>query len=174
MTKCFLALSVIADDFILHDAISIKSLCSQCILRFFKMVFLSFSLVLTNNRQWQWKGNVLMTKFASHGLKVPSHCSASLQKKPFSALQASIWSKNRGAPSPPLPWIRHYHWEHFGVWKITNSNSEQFLLPLLHFCKEKKCHARHNTYQEPRSSSFGSWDSVFYCTNPSKSTTSSR
>ena len=27
-------------------------------------------------------------------------------KKNFSALQASIWSKNRGAPSPPLPWIR--------------------------------------------------------------------
>ena len=60
------------------------------------------------------------------------------QKKNFSALQASIWSKNRGAPSPPLPWIHHCHWEHFGVWKITNSNSEQFLLPLLHFCKEKK------------------------------------
>ena len=41
-------------------------------------------------------------------------------------------------PAPPLPLIRHCHWEHFGVWKITNSNSEQFLLPLLHFCKKKK------------------------------------
>ena len=49
-----------------------------------------------------------------------------------------------------------------------------FSYPFCIFARKKKCHARHNTYQEPRSSSFGSWDSVFYCTNPSKSTTSSR
>ena len=28
------------------------------------------------------------------------------QKKFFSALQASVWSKNKGGPRP-LPWIRH-------------------------------------------------------------------
>ena len=103
MTKCFLALSVIADDFILHDAISIKSLCSQCILRFFKMVFLSFSLVLTNNRQWQWKGNVLMTKFASFGFKVPSHCSASLQKKIFPPFRPQFSLRIGGHPPRPSP-----------------------------------------------------------------------
>ena len=99
----FLALSVIADDFILHDAISIKSLCSQCMLRFFKMVFLSFSLVLTNNRQWQWKGNVLMTKFASFGLKVPSHCSASLQKKIFPPFRPQFGLRIGGHPPRPSP-----------------------------------------------------------------------
>ena len=32
-----------------------------------------------------------------------------LQKK-FSALRASVWSKNKGGPGPPgpLPWIRHW------------------------------------------------------------------
>ena len=32
------------------------------------------------------------------------------QKRFFSALQASVWSKSKGRPGPrgPLPWIRHY------------------------------------------------------------------
>ena len=35
---------------------------------------------------------------------------AQCQKKTFSALRASVWSKNKGGGPPgPLPWIRHWN-----------------------------------------------------------------